>query len=90
MFYHAVMAPNILQVLDSFEGAMDAGVLRRADPKVAVGHFLKMCLGWTLRRVIRNIQQTPTDAQIEKNVRDAVSAFMDGYTPRPQPPSKRK
>jgi TetR/AcrR family transcriptional regulator, mexJK operon transcriptional repressor len=82
LFYESGVMPGILMVTPQFAAAMDKGVLRRADPQVAVEQFLELCLGWMLRRMIWNIQPAPSDAEIEKTVRDAVSAFMDGYTAR--------
>ena len=62
-----------------FVEAMDAGILRRADPRIAVEQFMEMSAGWLLRRAVWNIRPAPTKAEIEKSVSDAVSAFMDGY-----------
>lgn len=90
MFYEAGVMPGLLMIAPSFAAAMDKGVLRRADPQVAAEQFLELCLGWMLRRVIWNIQPPPTEAEIEKNVRDAVSAFMDGYAPRREKPARKK
>ena len=73
-FYTTVMAKLV--------EAMEAGVLRRADPRVALEQFMEMSAGWLLRRAIWNIRPAPTEAEIEKNVRDAVSVFMDGYAAR--------
>jgi TetR/AcrR family transcriptional repressor of mexJK operon len=77
-FYEAVK-PGFQMAAELFAEAMRKGVLRRSDPQVAVEHFLELCSGWMLRRAIWNIQAQPTTAEIEANVRSAVSAFMDGY-----------
>jgi TetR/AcrR family transcriptional repressor of mexJK operon len=90
MFYEVGVMPGMLMIAPSFAAAMDQGVLRRADPQVAAEQFLELCLGWTLRRVIWNIQPPPTDAEIEENVREAVSAFMDGYAPRREAPARKR
>jgi TetR/AcrR family transcriptional repressor of mexJK operon len=82
LFDEVGIKPGYQMITQSFAEAMDAGALRRGDPLVAVEQFLEMCAGWTLRRVIWNIQPAPTDAEIEKNVSNAVSTFMDGYAPR--------
>jgi TetR/AcrR family transcriptional repressor of mexJK operon len=82
LFDEVGIKPGYEMITQSFADAMDAGILRRADPLVAVEQFLEMCSGWTLRRAIWNIRPAPTDAEIEKNVSDAVSTFMDGYAPR--------
>jgi TetR/AcrR family transcriptional repressor of mexJK operon len=82
LFDEVGIKPGYQMITQSFAEAMDAGTLRRADPLVAAEQFLEMCAGWTLRRVIWNIRPAPTDVEIEKNVSDAVSTFMDGYAPR--------
>jgi TetR/AcrR family transcriptional regulator, mexJK operon transcriptional repressor len=77
-FYDAVK-PGYEMASELFAQAMRADILRRADPHVAVEHFLELCSGWMLRRAIWNIQPIPNDQEIESNVRGAVAAFMDGY-----------
>jgi AcrR family transcriptional regulator len=82
-FYEAVR-PGYKMASELFSEAMRAGILSRADPDVAVEHFLELCSGWMLRRAIWNIQPIPTEKEIESNVRSAVAAFMDGYKARGQ------
>lgn len=81
-FYEATR-PGYEMGAGLFAEAMNKGVLRRADPLLAVEHFLELCGGWMLRRVIWNIQPPPTHVEIEANVRDAVVTFMDGYAQDP-------
>jgi TetR/AcrR family transcriptional regulator, mexJK operon transcriptional repressor len=82
IFDEVGIKPGYQMIAPTFAEAMDAGTLRRADPLVAVEQFLEMCLGWTLRRAIWNIQPPPNDAEIEKAVSEAVTTFMDGYAIR--------
>jgi TetR/AcrR family transcriptional repressor of mexJK operon len=82
-FYESVK-PGFVMGSEFFAKAMEEGVLRHADPLVAVEQFLELCSGWMLRRAIWNVHSAPTEADIEKNVCDAVSAFMDGYALRKQ------
>jgi AcrR family transcriptional regulator len=72
--------PGMQMGAERFAEAMAKRVLRKADPMVAVEHFLELCAGWMLRRVIWNIQPPPTEEEIAANVRKAVDAFMDGYS----------
>lgn len=74
--------PGLEMITPAFAAAMDSGILRRADPRVAVNQFLEMCSGWTLRRLIWNVQPSVTDAEIEQSVQAAVATFMDGYAAR--------
>jgi len=82
-FYDAI-APSYEMASQFFAEAMEAGVLRRANALHAVHEFLELCAGWTLRRVIWNIQPTPSDAEWEKAAREAAAVFMDGYAARQQ------
>jgi TetR/AcrR family transcriptional regulator, mexJK operon transcriptional repressor len=82
MFDEIGVEPFYTTVMAKFAEAMDAGVVRRADPRVAVEQFMEMSAGWLLRRAVWNIRPTPSQAEIEENVCAAVSAFMDGYAPR--------
>ena len=82
MFDEIGVEPFYTTVMAKFVEAMDAGILRRTDPRVAVEQFMEMSAGWLLRRAIWNIRPAPTEAEIEENVRAAVSAFMDGYASR--------
>jgi TetR/AcrR family transcriptional regulator, mexJK operon transcriptional repressor len=77
--FHDAVKPGYKMASELFDEAMRAGILRRADPNVAVEHFLELCSGWLLRRAIWNIRPLPTEMEIESNVCDAVAAFMDGY-----------
>jgi AcrR family transcriptional regulator len=81
VFYDAIK-PGYEMAAGLFAEAMNNGVLRRADPAIAVEQFLELCAGWMLRRVIWNIQPLPTKIEIDASVREAVSAFMDGYAAR--------
>ena len=91
MFDEIGVEPFYSTMTAKFIEAMDAGILRRADPRIAVEQFMEMSAGWLLRRAVWNIRPVPTKAEIEKNVSDAVAAFMDGYgVQRATGPAKRK
>lgn len=80
--FHDAMMPGIDMITGTFATAMEKGVLRRADPKVAAQHFMELCLGWTVRRMVWNIQATLSEPEIDKTVGEAISTFMDGYAAR--------
>jgi len=82
IYYEAGASPFYDFVAQFFAEAMDKGVLRRADPRMAAEQFIEMCAGWLMRRVLWNIPPAPTEADIEANVRLAVTAFMEGYRAR--------
>lgn len=71
--------PFYTTVMAKFAEAMEAGILRRSDPRVAVEQFMEMSAGWLLRRAVWNIRPAPTGDEIERAVSEAVSTFMDGY-----------
>lgn len=81
-YYQAGVNTGKEKLRDRFEAMMDAGLIRRTDPKVAAQHFLELCLAGLYRLRLWNIGKPPTDEEIETNVEHAVSAFMDGYTVR--------
>lgn len=88
-FYDAV-TPSFQMASQFFAEAMAKGVLRRADPQLAVQQFLELCAGWMLRRVIWNIKPAPAQAEITEAVRAAVPVFMDGYAFREQKRAVKK
>lgn len=79
-FYDAMM-PGIDMISSTFTMAMEQGLLRRGDPKVAALHFMELCLGWTARRMVWNIQATLSEPELDETVSAAISTFMDGYAP---------
>lgn len=81
IYYEAGAEPFLNLVSTFFAEAMDKGVLRRADPRIAAEQFFEMCAGWLMRRALWNIA-SPTEAEIETKVSAAVAAFMEGYEPR--------
>lgn len=71
--------PFYATMMAKFAEAMDAGILRCADPRIAVEQFMEMSAGWLLRRAVWNIRPAPTEIEIERAVSEAVVTFMDGY-----------
>lgn len=78
-YYQAGVNIGKQKLRDRFEAMMDAGLIRRTDPRVAAQHFFDLCLSGIYRYRLWNIGKQPTDAEIEENVDHAVHAFMDGY-----------
>lgn len=70
---------NFPEIEKRFADAMQAGILRRGDPHVASEHFVEMCLGWMLRRLLWNIKPAAEDEEIDRYVDNAVAAFLHGY-----------
>jgi TetR/AcrR family transcriptional regulator, mexJK operon transcriptional repressor len=82
IYYEAGASPFLDFVSRFFADAMEKGVLRRGDPRVAAEQFFEMCTGWLMRRVLWNIAPEPTEAEIDAKVQAAVTTFMVGYEPR--------
>jgi TetR/AcrR family transcriptional regulator, mexJK operon transcriptional repressor len=82
IYYEAGASPFYDFIARFFTDAMEGGVLRRSDPRVAAELFIEMCAGWLMRRALWNIGPEPTEADIESNVQAAVGVFMDGYEPQ--------
>ncbi len=77
--------PFYTTMMTKFVEAMDAGILRRSDPRIAVEQFMEMSAGWLLRRAVWNIRPAPSESEIERAVSEAVSTFMDGYALKNDP-----
>jgi AcrR family transcriptional regulator len=84
--FNDAIRPGYEMAAERFADAMAGGRLRQVDPRIAVENFLELCSGWMLRRAIWNVEPLPSDAQIDANVRQAVTAFMDGYKAPTQGP----
>lgn len=82
IFYEEGVRHAHEQMAPLFKQAMDDGVLRQADPRQAVEDFLELCSGWLARRMIWNIAEAPTQAQIAAKAKTAVAVFLDGYAAR--------
>jgi TetR/AcrR family transcriptional repressor of mexJK operon len=81
--FHEAITPGVEMISGTFGEAMAKGVIRRTDPALAAEHFMTLCLGSKVRRLVWNIEPPPNLAQINEIVAAAVSTFMDGYAPKP-------
>lgn len=79
IFFEAGVTPAFAQFVGYFADAMERGVLRDASPALAAEHFIEMCTGWLMRRVIWGISPPPSEAQIAAEVDAAVEVFLLGY-----------
>ncbi|MCY1707415.1 TetR/AcrR family transcriptional regulator [Pannonibacter sp. SL95] len=56
-----------------------AGALEIEDEDVAAWHFLDLCIAGTLRRMLLNVGDAPTDAERTATVNAAVRVFLKAY-----------
>jgi TetR/AcrR family transcriptional regulator, mexJK operon transcriptional repressor len=90
VFYEAGVVSGHERIAAVFEDAMERGVLRRADPLIAVEQFLELCSGWLIRKIDWNIAPLPSEAEINQHVDASVETFLNGYGREPGPKKRRK
>lgn len=88
-FYDNVICPVFDLLAGKFEALMDAGKLRRADPKIAVMHW-KGLNDWDFfeQRLLGAIDR-PDPQKVKEAVAHAVDAFLRLYGVENQPASKK-
>jgi AcrR family transcriptional regulator len=84
-FYENIIHPAFERLADKFEGLMDQGKLRRADPEVVTMHWKGLC-DWDLfeKRLLGAIDG-PDPKQIKKVATLAADAFLKLYGPDADP-----
>lgn len=58
-----------------------AGRLKISDTHMAASHFLDLCVSGCLRRLLFAVGEAPAQAEIERNVDNAVRVFFAAYGP---------
>lgn len=81
LFYENGPAQGMKQVARYFEGVMNAGKLRRADPRVMAAHFRALLESEVDEPGLFNARPELTDEQIDAVVERAVDVFMRAYGP---------
>ena len=62
---------------------MKAGRLSIEDTRIAAQHFLDLCQGGLMRRLLFAVGETPTQEEIAYNVENALRVFFAAYGPTP-------
>lgn len=83
LFYENGPAQGMKLVERYFAGVMDAGKLRRADPRVMAAHFRGLLESEVDEPGLFNALPELTDEQIDAAVGRAVDVFMRAYGPSP-------
>ncbi|MEI7933125.1 MAG: TetR/AcrR family transcriptional regulator [Alphaproteobacteria bacterium] len=80
-FHGSGMIAHKQALADFFEGQMQAGALRKADPAIAARQFLDLCRSDFQRLRVWNIIAAPTDAELQAQAAQATDAIMALYAP---------
>lgn len=84
--FRSVAVVSSLEVLKPrLERAMAEGELRRADPMVALQHFMQLCVGSFRQQRLLNEGEPPGEAEVQRHVADVVGVFLHGYAGRETP-----
>jgi len=78
-FYETGPVRGVAKLGAYLKGAMDQGLLRKADPTRAAQHFLALCQNRLSKSRLCNYEPAPSKKMIERDVDDAVRIFMAGY-----------
>ena len=85
-FYEAGPCQGLARLSGYFDSQVAAGRLSMEDSGVAAQHFLDLCVSGMLRRLLFSVGGPPTEAEIERNVENALRVFFAAYGPK-DPPS---
>jgi len=81
-FYEPGPCQAIARLSAYFDRQVEAGRLSIEDTGVAAQHFLDLCVSGMLRRLLFSVGEPPTEAQIQKNVENALRVFFAAYGPK--------
>jgi AcrR family transcriptional regulator len=84
-FYEAGPCQGLARLSAYFDRQVEAGRLSIEDSGVAAQHFLDLCVSGMLRRLLFSVGEPPTEAEIQKNVENALRVFFAAYGPTDQP-----
>jgi AcrR family transcriptional regulator len=82
-YYQACVRFGLSHLASYLTEAMDAGLLRPADPMFAAEYLNDMCQAGLFRRRIFNVVAAPSRAEVKAHVGTAVDLFMRGFAPEP-------
>jgi AcrR family transcriptional regulator len=78
-FYESGPAAGIARLAAYLSAQVEAGVLAVADCDVAAAQFMEACQAMLFKPMVFNFAPAPTQEQVERVVRVAVSAFLAAY-----------
>ncbi len=80
-FYEAGPCQGIARLKAYFDRQVEAGRLSIEDTGLAAQHLLDLCVSGMLRRLLFSVGDPPTEAEIQKNVENALRVFFAAYGP---------
>jgi len=81
-FYEAGPCQGIARLGAYFDRQVEAGRLSIEDTGLAAQHFLDLCVSGILRRMLFSVGEPPTEAEIRRNVDNAIRVFFAAYGPK--------
>jgi len=81
-YYEAGPCQGIARLKDYFDRQARAGRLSIEDTEVAAQHFLDLCVSGVARRLLFAVGNVPTEAEVERNVGNAIRVFFAAYGPK--------
>ena len=81
-FYEAGPCQGIARLSAYFDRQVEAGRLSIEDTGIAAQHLLDLCVSGILRRLLFSVGEPPTEAEIQKNVENALRVFFAAYGPK--------
>jgi len=81
-FYESGPAAGIARLAAYLVAQGEAGVLTVADYEIAAAQFMESCQAMLFRPMVFNFAPAPTQEQVERGVRIAVSTFLAAYRAR--------
>jgi AcrR family transcriptional regulator len=81
-FYEAGPCQGIARLSAYFDHQVAAGRLSIEDTSVAAQHLLDLCVSGMLRRLLFSVGEPPTEAEIQRNVENALRVFFAAYGPK--------
>jgi len=81
-FYEAGPCQGLARLGAYFARQVEAGRLSIEDTGVAAQHFLDLCVSGMLRRLLFSVGEPPTEAEIQRNVENALRVFFAAYGPK--------
>jgi len=78
-FYESGPAKGIAQLADYIAAQVEAGVLAVEDCQIAAAQLMEACQAMLFKSMVFNFAPAPSQLQVERVVRIAVSAFLAAY-----------
>lgn len=82
VFFEAGPCRGVSRLKTYLDNQVAAGRLSIEDTEIAAQHFLDLCSSGLMRRLLFAVGGPPTEAEIAKNVENAIRVFFAAYGPK--------